>query len=90
MTTVSRPDDIAAILTTFVRETFMYARPDARLAPDDRLLEHGIIDSMGIVEIMEFLQSRFGVTVLDDEITEENLGTIDAITRYVVRRSNGG
>jgi acyl carrier protein len=89
MTTVSRPEDVAAILTAFVRENFMYARPDAPLAGDARLLEHGIIDSMGIVEIMEFLQTRFGVAVRDDEITEENLGTIDAITRYVLARSDG-
>ena len=76
-------------VTAFVRENFLYARPDFPLGPDARLLEHGIIDSMGVVEIVEFLQSQFGVVVRDDEITEDNLGTIAAIARYVVLRRDG-
>jgi acyl carrier protein len=76
----------ARILNTirdYVLENFLYARPDAELRADDPLIGSGVIDSMGILELVEFVQSEFGVAVDDAEITEENLGSIGAITRLI-------
>jgi acyl carrier protein len=77
---------VASQVTDWVRATFLYARPDFDLAPDLPLLERGVVDSTGVVELVEFLQDAFKITVADDEITEENLGTIGAIARYVAAR----
>lgn len=83
-----------AILTrtrAFVQETFLYMRPDFALRDTDPLLQRGVIDSMGVMELIGFLRSEFGVVVSDDEITEQNLGTLADIARYVAgRRANGG
>jgi acyl carrier protein len=74
----------------YVRDTFLYMRPGFVLGDDDRLLERGIIDSMGVLELIAFLETEFGVTVGDDDVTEENLGTLASIDRYVAsRRGNG-
>jgi acyl carrier protein len=70
----------------FVRETFLYMRPDFPLGDRDRLLAKGIVDSMGVAEVLGFLEAEFGVTVADDDITEENLGTLSAIAHYVAAR----
>ena len=70
----------------YIRENFLYTRPDHPLAEDDRLLELGIIDSMGVMELIDFIQDTFGVEVQDDEITEDNLGTLRAITDYVAAK----
>ena len=43
---------------------------------------------MGVVEVLEFLTEEFGVEIEDDEITEENLGSLTAISRFIVRKSN--
>jgi acyl carrier protein len=60
------------------------------LGDDDRLLERGIIDSMGVLELIAFLETEFGIAVGDDDVTEENLGTLASIDRYVAsRRGNG-
>jgi acyl carrier protein len=74
---------IAEQVESFIRQNFLYTRPDFDLAPDRSLLESGIIDSMGVLELVEFLQAEFGVTVSDAEITEENLGTLAGIGRLV-------
>ncbi len=71
-------------------ENFLYTRPDLRLGDDDRLLERGIIDSMGVMELVAFLQERFAITVDEREITEEHFGSIAAITAYVARKRDGG
>lgn len=67
----------------YVRENFLYMRPDFSLGDDDRLLAKGIVDSMGIAELLGFLEAEFGLSIADEDITEENLGTLNAIARYV-------
>jgi acyl carrier protein len=85
--------DHAAILTrtrAYVNETFLYMRPDFTLGDQDRLLQRGVIDSMGVMELLVFLRSEFGVVVADEDITESNLGTLADIARYVsTHQSNG-
>jgi acyl carrier protein len=65
-------------------------RPGFVLGDDDRLLERGIIDSMGVLELIAFLETEFGVAVGDDDVTEENLGTLASIDRYVASRQGNG
>jgi acyl carrier protein len=70
----------------YIRENFLYARPDYVLGDDARLLDDGIVDSMGAVELVAFLQDQFGIAIPDDEITEDNFGSIAAIATFVGRK----
>jgi acyl carrier protein len=74
---------VRAELREFVTENFLYMRPDLELADDDDLLALGVLDSLGFVELVEEVQLRYGLTVGDVEITEENFGSIAALTRFV-------
>jgi acyl carrier protein len=71
----------------YVVENYLYMRPDVQLLDDDPLLTRGIIDSMGVMEIIALLEDDFGITVGDTEITEENLGSLSAIGRYVASKN---
>lgn len=71
----------------FVTENFLYARPDFVLGDADKLLGSGIVDSMGVMEIVVFLEEEFGIAVDDVDITEDNLGSLEAITAYVGSRT---
>lgn len=73
----------------FIEENFLYLHPGMELADDDRFLERGVLDSLGFVELVEEVQSRYGLTVEDLEITEENFGSIEAVTRFVTRTRTG-
>jgi acyl carrier protein len=75
--------EIIEQIRTFVVEEFLYARPDLVIEADDPLMAKGVIDSMGVVELLEFIQEEFGIVVEDEEITEENLGTLSAIANFV-------
>lgn len=81
---------IVARLRDFIEENFLYMRPDFELQNDQSLMSNGIVDSMGVMEMIQFLEEEFGVEVSDEEITEENLGSLDAIAGFVARRSSGG
>ena len=84
--TVGDDRAVRAAVATYIRESFLYARPDYVLADDARLLDEGILDSMGAVELVTFLQERFGIVIPDDEITEENLGSVAEIARFVSQK----
>jgi acyl carrier protein len=60
--------------------------PDLELTDDEDLLAKGVIDSLGFVELVEEVQSRYSVAVQDVEITEENFGSINAIAGFVDRK----
>jgi acyl carrier protein len=71
----------------YILENFLYTQSDARLGETEGLFEKGIIDSMGVVELVAFIENEFGITVGDDEITEQNFGTLQGISRYVLDKS---
>ena len=71
---------------TYVKENFLYTRPDVHLDEHEPLLEKGIIDSMGALELLEFLQSEFGISISDEEITADNFGSLGRITKLVIAK----
>ena len=77
--------DIGARVRGYLTENFLYMRPDLVLAGDTPLLQGGVLDSMGIMELVAFLEEEFGVRVPDSDLTEENLGSIDGIVGFVTR-----
>jgi acyl carrier protein len=70
----------------YIFENYLYMRQGVQLLDDDPLLARGIIDSMGVMELITFLEEEFGVGVGDADITEENLGSLAAIARYVAAK----
>jgi acyl carrier protein len=79
-------DEILSRLRGFVDDNFLYMRPGFELRDDTSLLRQGILDSMGVMEMVEFISSEFGVTVADTDITEANIGTLGSIADYVLAR----
>jgi acyl carrier protein len=81
-------EHILANVRAFIEQEFLYMRPGVVLGDDDSLLRTGVLDSMGVLEVMQFLDDTFGVSPADDEITESNLGSLRAISRFVQARTS--
>jgi D-alanine--poly(phosphoribitol) ligase subunit 2 len=75
--------DLRQELRAFIAETFLELRPDVELADDDRFLALGVIDSLGLLELVEEIRGRYGIDVEDVDITEENFGSIAALASYI-------
>jgi acyl carrier protein len=86
---MSGSDGVRTEMRNFIEESFLYMHPDIELADDADLLQRGLIDSLGFVELVEEVQARYGIDVEDIEITEQNFGSIDAIVGYVERKRGG-
>jgi acyl carrier protein len=73
----------------WVREAFLYLEPERPLADEDDLLDLGLVDSLGFVELVEHVQEHYGVAVPDADITAANFGSVAAIVAYLARRGVG-
>jgi acyl carrier protein len=69
----------------FVATNFYVADPNS-LEDRTSLLDQGIIDSTGVLEVILFIETTFGVTVEDSEMLPENLDSIERIASYVGRK----
>ena len=68
---------IIAINITYKRE---------EIPIDENLIEVGILDSVGLLEYISFIEDKFKIEVKDDEMTLENFETLIAINKYVLRK----
>jgi len=78
--------DISLAVRRFIAENFLFRDDGEAIAHDASLLDAGIIDSTGVLELVCFLESSFAIEVADEEMLPENLDSIRAITTYVARK----
>ncbi|MFN2599410.1 MAG: acyl carrier protein [Pyrinomonadaceae bacterium] len=70
-------------------DKFLGGDTEFPIAADTRLLEEGICDSLGLVQLVSEIESRHpALRVPDQEITRENFGSIAAILTYVARKQS--
>ncbi len=73
----------------FILEEFPFDGAGTGLADDFPLLERQVIDSLGLFHLVGYLESEFGVEILDEELVPQNFGTIGDITRLVQTKREG-
>ena len=76
--------DVRERVWAYMVENFLYMRPDLQVRPDESLLRKGVFDSLGVMEVIGFLEQTYGIQVEPQEITEANFDTLDAIAAFVV------
>ena len=73
-------------IRTFIADNFLLGDDVQNMPGSASLIDAGIIDSTGVLELVCFLESTFGIEVQDDEMLPENLDSIRAISNYVGRK----
>jgi acyl carrier protein len=76
-------------IRSYIVKNFLFGVDDETLSSKDSLLDKGVIDSTGVLEVVAFLDERFGVTVLDDELVPNNFDSIEKLTAFVNRKRVG-
>lgn len=73
---------LAEQIRSFVLAKFPLAKKRG-LTNNDNLLDSGIVDSLGILDLVSFVEQEFHITVADDELIPENFQSLDSITAFV-------
>jgi acyl carrier protein len=77
--------DIAQRVRAFLVDSFLLGDDDG-FANDESLLDSGIVDSTGVMEVVSFLEESFAIAVDDDELVAENLDSVDRLAVFVQRK----
>ncbi len=81
------PYDAKPILRKFVTENFLASSAVDSFEDADSFLEKGIIDSTGVLELLEFIEGTFGFRVEDEEVVPANLDSLDNLAAFIKRKS---
>ncbi len=83
---VTMNEAVVARVRAFIEENFLFREDVSEFSDTDSLLENGIMDSTGILELVAFLESDFAIQMSDAEIVPENLDSIASIAAYLERK----
>jgi len=70
----------------FIVENFLFGNREKLPADDDSFLQKGLIDSTGILEVVNFIEEKFGIRVEDDELLPENLDSVRSLAGFIARK----
>ena len=78
-------------INTQIREFILDKFPLARkqqLKDSDTLLETGILDSLGVLDLVGYVEQKFSIVVADEELVPENFQSVDTLATYVQRKTS--
>jgi acyl carrier protein len=76
-------EQIERELRQFVVENFLFGEGENHFSNDDSFLEKGLVDSMGILTLVDFAQQRFGISIADEELIPENWDSVRRMAGFV-------
>ena len=79
-------DDLRERIQKFILENYLFSTDRSALGYDDSLLGRGIVDSTGMLEIIMFIEEQLGVMIKDEEMTPDNLDSVNRIAAFVESR----
>lgn len=77
---------LRAELKQFIVENYLLSGDTSLLGDSDSLTAQGILDSTGALELVTYLEERYGVTVQDEELHPDNLDSIEKIAAFIERK----
>ena len=79
---------ILETLRTYIVENFLLG-DDSGLDCSESLLQSGVVDSTGVLELVVFVEETYGITVMDEEMVPDNFDTIQNLAGFVQRKRAG-
>ena len=83
--TAAATAEIAGQVRAFLVDSFLLGDDDG-FTNDESLLDAGIVDSTGVMEVVTFLEETFNITIDDEELVADNLDSVDRLAAFVLRK----
>jgi acyl carrier protein len=78
---------VSADIEKFILSELTQGRGITEIDPQENLLSKGIVDSHGVMELVGFLEQRYGITVADEDLSPENFESVASIEAFVERKN---
>jgi acyl carrier protein len=76
-------DSNQAIIIKYIQENLLGGSLETELSPEDDLLGSGLLDSMGVMRLVGFVEESFNIKIPPEDIVIENFMDVNSITNYV-------
>jgi acyl carrier protein len=83
---MSMIETVSTEIKAFIVSNFLFGDEGKGIAEDQSFLESGVIDSTGLLELVSFIEQKYGITVGDREMVPENLDSLRNVSRLVARK----
>ena len=70
----------------YILENFLFGYREDEIEDSASFLKIGVLDSMGIMELVAYLQREYKVAVADEDIVPDNLDSIDCIANFLLKK----
>jgi acyl carrier protein len=80
-------NNIKETIRTYIAENILFSDNGYPYDDDASFLEEGIVDSMGIMELVMFVDEKFGITVEDEELVPDNFDSVSMLAAYIQSKS---
>lgn len=78
--------DIESTVRKFILSECMFEEDEGALSNDEELLEKGIIDSMRLLQLIQFIEEQFNVSVGDEDLVPEHFRTVTRLKEFIARK----
>lgn len=79
-------EEIKNEIINYVKNTSVFLEHDQPIPIDVSLLEAGLIDSYGVVELLSFIETNWNIKISDEEVTKDNLGSINKMCHFIIKK----
>ncbi len=79
---------LASEIRTFIVDNFLFGDTTQPLEDDASLIEAGLVDSTGILELVSHVEATYGLAIKDAEIVPDNFDSINRIAAFIGARSS--
>lgn len=80
-------EDIKKKLKKYIKNKFLMGEDSVNLSDDDSFLDKGIIDSTGVLELVNYIEETFNIKVEDEELVPDNLDSLNKLSIYIKKKT---
>jgi acyl carrier protein len=77
---------VADAIAEWTVANFGIGQPASALPRDESLVELGYLDSYAVVELVEFLEKNWNISILNEEITREKMGSLNKMATLILQK----
>lgn len=81
---------VAPKVRDYISQNFLFIDKGYHYGDDASFLKEGIIDSLGIIELVSFVEKQFGISVADHELLPDNFDSVSKLSSFIIRKMGSG
>lgn len=80
---ITNTDSVEEAIRKHVAENLLFTSGSLPIGDEDSFIENSVVDSTGVLDLVLFVESRFGIAVTDRDVIPENFDSVSSMARYI-------